>query len=321
MTVFSRIAGTGSYLPEKILTNHDISKLVDTSHEWIVERTGIHERRIAHSSETVASMAERAANEALSAANLSPIQLDLIVVATSAPDVVFPSVACQLQSRLGARNCPAFDIQAACSGFIFALSVADKFIRSGAARNALVVGSEINSRIVDWSDRSTCILFGDGAGAVILQASSIGGVLGTHLHSDGRFEKLLFLPNRGKNSDGTSIDSHIVMHGNEVFKMAVSTLGQIVDETLEVNNIHKEDIDWLVPHQANMRIISATAKKLAMPLDKVVLTIAKHGNTSSASIPLAFDEAVRDRRIKPGNLVLMEAFGAGFSWGSALIRV
>ncbi len=317
MKTYSRIAGTGGYLPSEIRTNDDLSKLVDTSDEWIFDRTGIHERRIAGADETASSMAEIAARRALEAAGLQASNIDLIIVATSSPDKIFPSTACLLQSRLKAAQCAAFDIQAACSGFIYALSVADQFIKTGQARKALVVGSEINSRLLDWTDRRTCILFGDGAGAVLLTASETPGILSTHIHSDGNYSDLLHIPNpTGGICNG---DAVIHMSGNEVFKVAVNTLGRIVDETLAANHMQKSDIDWLVPHQANIRIIKATAKKLGMALDKVVLTIEHQGNTSSASVPLALDEGVRDGRIRRGDTLLMEAFGGGFVWGSALL--
>ncbi|NJD08233.1 MAG: ketoacyl-ACP synthase III [Methylococcaceae bacterium] len=319
MKLYSRIIGTGGYLPPQVRTNHDIARMVDTSDEWIVERTGIRERRIAGEGDSVASLAEEASRRALDAAGVDPKTLDLIVLGTSLPDRTFPSTACLLQQRLGARGCGAFDVQAACSGFIYALSVADQFIRAGSARRILVVGSEINSRAVDWNDRGTCILFGDGAGAVVLEASEEAGVLSTHIHADGFYQDLLYLPSAVSRLNGEHC--HIQMHGNEVFKVAVNTLGRIVDETLAANGLAKSDIDWLVPHQANIRIISATAKKLGMSMDRVVLTIEDQGNTSAASVPLAFDAAVRDGRIQPGQLVLMEAFGAGFAWGSALVRL
>jgi 3-oxoacyl-[acyl-carrier-protein] synthase-3 len=318
----SRIAGTGGYLPETILTNDDIARTVDTSDEWIVERTGIRQRRIATKAETASSMAEIASRQALKAAQLEPKDVDLIVLATSSPDRIFPSTACLLQHRLGIGDrCAAFDVQAACSGFVFALSVADQYIRAGAAKRVLVVGSEINSRVIDWTDRSTCILFGDGAGAVVLEASAQPGILSTHIHSDGQYKDLLYLPNPAfEGDDGEDCERIIQMNGNEVFKIAVNTLGSIVSETLAANNLQQSDIDWLVPHQANIRIIAATAKKLKMPMERVVVTIENQGNTSSASIPLALNEAVRDNRIQRGQTVLMEAFGGGFAWGSALIR-
>jgi 3-oxoacyl-[acyl-carrier-protein] synthase-3 len=318
MTRYSTLLGTGGYLPETILTNAQIAETVDTTDEWIVERTGIRERRIAARHETASSMAEIAARRALDAAGLEPDAIDLIIVGTGTPDRVFPSAACLLQQRLDIRNCAAFDVQAACSGFIFALSIADQYIRAGNAKHVLVVGSEINSRLVDWSDRSTCILFGDGAGAVVLGAAAEPGILSTHIHSDGQYQDLLYVPNPANGHDGEN--RFLKMEGNEVFKVAVNTLGRIVDETLEANGFTQSDIDWLVPHQANIRIIAATAKKLKMPMERVVVTIENQGNTSAASIPLALNEAIRDGRIRRGQTVLMEAFGAGFAWGSALIR-
>ena len=321
MTRYARLLGTGSYLPDTVLTNEQISKTVDTTHEWIVERTGIHERRIAGRDESASSMAEMAARRALDAAGMTADALDLIIVGTGTPDRVFPSTACLLQHRLGIRNCAAFDVQAACSGFVFALSIADQYIRAGTARHVLVVGSEMNSRLVDWSDRSTCVLFGDGAGAVVLGVSDEPGLLSTHIHSDGQYQDLLYVPNvAAEHPEAEASSRYLKMQGNEVFKVAVNTLGRIVDETLEENGLEKSDIDWLVPHQANIRIITATAKKLRMSMDQVVVTVEKQGNTSSASIPLALDEAIRDGRIQRGQTVLMEAFGGGFAWGSALLR-
>jgi len=316
---FSRIIGTGGYLPERVLTNHEISETVDTSDAWIFERTGIRERRIAASSETSSGMAEIATRQALEAADLDPRHIDLIILATSSPDRIFPSTACLLQQRLGISGCAAFDVQAACSGFIYGLSVADQYIRAGTAKRVLVVGSEINSRLVDWGDRATCILFGDGAGAVLLEAAAEPGILSTHIHSDGRFQDLLYLPNPTTRVNSES-RTFVTMQGNDVFKVAVNTLGRIVDETLAANNLKQSDIDWLVPHQANIRIITATARKLRMPMSQVIVTIERQGNTSSASVPLALNEAVRDGRIKRGQTVLMEAFGGGFVWGSALLR-
>lgn len=319
MSFFSKVIGTGGYLPEQIRTNDEISQTVDTSDSWIFERTGIKSRRIAGESETASSMAEIAARQAIEAAQIEPREIDFIIVATGSPDRVYPSTGCLLQHRLGVKNCVAFDVQAACSGSIFALSIADQYIKSGAAKKVLVVGSEICSRFVDWTDRGTCILFGDGAGAVLLESSDQSGIMSTHIHSDGRFEELLYLPNP-QGQEGSEKKGHIQMRGNEVFKVAVNTLGDIVDETLAANNLDKSDIDWLVPHQANTRIIAATAKKLKMSMDQVVLTLKDQGNTSSASVLLAFNEAVRDGRIQRNHLVLLEAFGAGFTWGSALIR-
>ena len=320
--IHSRISGTGSYLPVKVLTNADLEKMVDTSSDWIVERTGIRERHIAAATETTCDLAEHAARHAIQAAGLTNSDIDLIIVATTTPDRIFPSTACLLQDRLDIHGCAAFDIQAVCTGFVYALGVADKFIRTGAAQHALVVGAETLSRIVDWTDRGTCVLFGDGAGAVVLSADSKPGIINSHLHADGRYKELLTVP-AGISQGYDLVQSNkafVQMQGNEVFKVAVNTLGRIVDETLEKNGLKKSDITWLVPHQANMRIISATAKKLDMSMDHVVVTVDRHGNTSAASIPLAFDEAVRDGRIQRGNTVLMEAFGGGFTWGSVLLK-
>jgi 3-oxoacyl-[acyl-carrier-protein] synthase-3 len=307
--IYTRITGTGSYLPEKILTNQDMEKLIDTSDSWIVERTGIRERHVATSEETVASMGGAAARHAMAAAGVSANEIDMIIVATCTPDTAMPSTACLIQEALGAGTCPAFDVNAACSGFSYALAMADQFIRSGSVRCALVVGSEKLSSIIDWNDRGSCILFGDGAGAVVLQPSETPGILSTHLHADGRYKHLLYTES-----------SLIRMEGREVFKIAVSQLEQMATHTLEANGMTGEQLDWLVPHQANLRIIQAVAKKLNMSMDRVVVTLDKHGNTSSASIPLALDAAVRDGRIQRGQLLLLESFGAGFTWGSALIR-
>jgi len=318
MTIYSKIIGTGSYLPEKELTNADLEKMVDTTDEWIVKRVGIRSRRIvADSGDTTVSMAYESAKAAMEAARLSPNDIDLIVVGTASPDRYFPSVACEVQRQLGVTNdSPAFDINAACAGFIYGLQVADQAIRTNAAKNALVIGAETLSTVVDWTDRSSCILFGDGAGAVVLQASDTPGVLSTHVHANGKYADLLFAENAmfSKKAHNT-----IKMQGHEVFKIAVKKLGEIVDQTLAKAGIEKTDIDWLIPHQANMRIIQAMAKRLNMPLEKVVLTIEEHGNTSTASIPLALDVAVRRGQVKRGETLLLEAFGAGFSWGSALV--
>jgi len=317
---YSRIIGTGGYLPEKVLSNQDLEAMVETSDQWITERTGIKKRHIAADGQTTCDLAEIAAGAAMEAAGIGPDDIDLIIVATTTPDRVFPSTACLLQQRLGIRGCAAFDVQAVCTGFIYALGVADKFIRSGSHRRALVVGAETLSRIVDWTDRTTCVLFGDGAGAVVLEASEEEGILSTHLHADGHYKDLL--STTGGISEGypNNGNAHITMQGNEVFKMAVNTLGRIVDETLAANGMKKSDVDWLVPHQANIRIIAATAKKLKMSMDRVVVTVEEHGNTSAASVPLALNEAVRDGRIQRGDTVLLEAFGGGFTWGSALLR-
>lgn len=312
--IHSKIAGTGSYLPEKILKNADLEKMVDTTDEWIFSRTGIRERHIAAKGELTSDLALIASKNAIASSDIDVNEIDLIIVATTTPDKIFPSVATMLQRKLGIGGCPAFDVQAVCSGFVYALATADNFIKSNAAKCALVVGAETFSSITDYSDRSNCILWGDGAGAVILQASNESGILSTHIHADGNYEKMLHVPRKPEGKDT------VHMEGNAVFKMAVNTLDQIVDETLAANNMQKSDIDWLVPHQANIRILQATAKKLDMSMDKVVVTIDKHGNTSAASIPLALDIAVRDGRIKRGQIVLMEAFGGGFTWGSALVR-
>ncbi|HET9463528.1 MAG TPA: beta-ketoacyl-ACP synthase III [Thiobacillus sp.] len=317
--IFSRILGTGSYLPARILTNADLEKLIDTNDQWIVDRTGIRERHIAAEGEFTSDLAAQAARAALEAAGLVVDDIDLLLVATTTPDLVFPSTACIVQSKLGMTNGrPAFDLQAVCSGFIYALSVADQFIKTGAAKHVLVVGAETLSRITDWNDRGNCILWGDGAGAVVLGASTEPGIIATHIHADGRHKDLLRTTTGP--STGMREPALMRMEGNSVFKMAVNTLDRIVDETLEANGLQKSDIDWLVPHQANIRIISATAKKLGMSMDHVVTTVAGHGNTSAASVPLAFDVAVRDGRIQRGQTVLMEAFGGGFTWGSALLK-
>lgn len=320
--IYSRILGTGSYLPTKVLTNADLEKMVDTTDQWIVERTGIRERHIAAEDETTGSMGEHAARRALEAAGLKPGDIDLIIFATTTADQIFPSTACLLQKRLAIHGCPAFDVQAVCTGFIYALSIADKFIRTGTSKCALVVGSETFSRIVDWTDRATCVLFADGAGAVIVGAAKQPGIISSHLHADGKYKELLEVPAGVSKGYDKVIKGQAYTHmaGNGVFKVAVTTLGHIVDETLAANDMKKSDIDWLVPHQANHRIIAATAKKLGMSMDRVVMTVDRHGNTSAASIPLAFDEAVRDGRIQRGQTVLMEAFGGGFTWGSVLLK-
>lgn len=316
--IYARIKGTGGYLPKRVITNADLEKMVDTSDAWITERTGIRQRHVMEDTETTSSMAEIASNEALKAAGLQAADLDMIVVATATADRQFPSTACILQQRLGAKvGIPAFDVGAACSGFIYALSVAEKFIQCNAAKNVLVVGAESLSRIVDWKDRSTCILFSDGAGAAVLQSSNSPGILSTHIHADGYYNNLLYAPNHIGELDEPP---HINMDGNKVFKLAVKALDTIVEETLEKNNLKKSDVDWLVPHQANLRIIKATAKKLELPMDRVVLTVQDQGNTSAASVPLALNTAIRDGRIKEGQLLLLEAFGAGLTWGSALVR-
>ena len=319
---YARIIGTGGYLPNNVMTNHDIEKIVETSDQWIRERTGIEQRHIAADDETTVDLAEQASRNAIEAAGIDPSEIDLIIFATSTPDKIFPSSACILQARLDIHGCPAFDIQAVCTGFVYALAVAEKFIQTGSARTALVVGAEVFSRILNRQDRGTCVLFGDGAGAVILQADDETGILSSHIHADGKYENLLWVPHGvGDGFDKVKEGKAFVeMRGNEVFKMAVNTLGRIVDETLAANDLKKSDIDWLVPHQANIRIITATARKLKMSMEQVVVTVNKHGNTSAASVPLALDVAVRDGRIKRGELLLLEAFGGGFTWGSVLVR-
>jgi 3-oxoacyl-[acyl-carrier-protein] synthase-3 len=318
---FARITGTGSYLPERILTNADLEALVETDDEWIRERTGIRERHIAADGETTCDLAEKAAWGALEAAGRVPGDVDLIVIATTTPDRIFPSTACLLQARLDVHGCPAFDVQAVCTGFVYALDIANRFVRTGGARCALVIGAETISRIIDWTDRSTCVLFGDGAGAVVLEAAEDPGIRSTHLHADGSYAHLLHVAKGVSLQREDVVDGRafLEMKGNEVFKMATNTLGRIVDETLEANGIAKEDVDWLVPHQANIRIIAATARKLKLGLENVIITVDRHGNTSAASIPLALDAGVRDGRIRRGDTLLLEAFGGGFTWGSALL--
>lgn len=319
---FSKIAGTGSYLPEKIVTNADLEKILDTSDEWIRDRTGICERRVAYEDETSGDMAEVAAQRAMEAAGIDPQDIGLLVVGTTTPDLVFPSTACLIQSRLGLPDCGAMDVNAACSGFMYALSVADKYIRCGDVKSALVVGVDKLTAMTDWNDRGTAVLFGDGAGAVVLKASEEEGIISTHIHAAGRHSDLLGVDvgvSTGFKAEERG-GLRIRMKGNEVFKVAVRTLGRIVDETLEHNNMEKSQLDWLIPHQANLRIISATAKKLGMTMDQVIVTVNKHGNTSAGSVPLALDEAVRSGKIKRGEILLLEAFGGGFTWASALIK-
>jgi 3-oxoacyl-[acyl-carrier-protein] synthase III len=321
--IYSRIAGTGSYLPEKIVTNADLEKIVDTTDEWIASRTGIRERRRAADGETTGDLAFYAATHALEAAGVKASEIDLIVLGTTTPDLIFPSTACLLQHRLGANGCAAFDVNAACSGFLYALGVADQFIRGGQAKKALVVGSETLSRMIDWTDRATCVLFGDGAGAVVLEASDEPGIITTKLHADGAYKHLLYNPvgvSAGFLDGEPNHGVRVMMTGNEVFKVAVKTLDRIVGETLEAANMHESDVDWLIPHQANLRIIEATAKRLKLSMDRVVVTVDRHGNTSSGSVPLALDEAVRSGRIQRGQTVLLEAFGGGFTWSSALLK-
>ncbi len=317
--MYSKIIGTGGYLPAKILTNQDLENMVDTSDSWIRSRTGIEQRHIAADNELASDLALKASHEAMKAADVSTDEINLIIVATTTPDMIFPSTACILQNKLGIKNCPAFDVQAVCSGFIYALATADMFIRAGRCRTALVIGTEIYSRILDWNDRSTCVLFGDGAGAVLITQSNQPGIISSHLHSDGSHANTLALSG---NICGGKIhgNPYITMEGNTVFKFAVKVMEEIVHEAVAENNLQISDISWLIPHQANIRIIQSTAKKLGIPMDKVVTTINKHGNTSAASIPLALDIATRDGRIKSGQYVLLEGVGSGFTWGAVLIR-
>mgnify|MGYP000870237915 FL=1 len=316
--MYTKIIGTGSYLPEQVRTNADLEKMVETSDEWIVTRTGIRERRIAGPDETVATMGFHAAERALEMAGVDKNDIGLIVVATTSSSHAFPSSACMIQQMLGIDDAAAFDLAAACAGFTYALSVADQYIKNGAVKHALVIGADALARTLDPEDRGTIILFGDGAGAVVLGASEEQGIISTHLHADGRYGQLLTLANQ----DRTNPENvpYLSMAGNEVFKVAVTELANIVEETLQVNSLERESLDWLVPHQANLRIISATARKLGMGMEKVVVTLDRHGNTSAASVPTALDEAVRDGRIQRGQLILLEAFGGGFTWGSALVR-
>ena len=319
---FSRIIASGSALPEKVVTNHDLEKILDTSDNWIRERTGIEERRVAADGQTTCDLAEAACRIVFERSGVDPQSIDLLVVGTTTPDLIFPSTACLLQHRLGMQECGAFDVNAACSGFMYALSVADKFIRSGTVKRALVVGAETLTRMIDWNDRGTAVLFGDGAGAVLLEASEAAGILSTHIHANGGHANLLCADvgvSKGF-KDEPNGGLKVLMSGHEVFKVAVRTLGRIVDETLAANNMDQSEIDWLIPHQANLRIISATAKKLSMPMEKVIVTVHKHGNTSSASVPLALDEAISSGKVQRGENLLLEAFGGGFTWGAALIR-
>ena len=313
----SRILSTGSYLPSYIRTNAELEKMVDTSDEWIVTRSGIRERRIAAADETVATMGFEAAKNANEAAQINPQEIELIIVATTSNSHAYPSAACQVQGLLNIDDAISFDLAAACTGFVYALSVADQFIRAGKVKKALVIGSDLNSRKLDETDRSTVVLFGDGAGAVILEASEQEGIISTHLHASADKNNALVLaqPERGIEKSG-----YIEMQGNETFKLAVSELSNVVEETLLANNLDKKDLDWLVPHQANLRIITATAKKLEMDMSQVVVTLDKYANNSAATVPVALDEAVRDGRIQRGQLLLLEAFGGGWTWGSALVR-
>ncbi|WMQ73682.1 MAG: 3-oxoacyl-[acyl-carrier-protein] synthase 3 [Sodalis sp.] len=316
--MFTKILGTGSYLPAQIRSNADLEKMVDTSDEWIVTRTGIRERRIASADETVSSMGRHAAEQALNMAGIEAKKVGMVIVATTSSSHAFPSSACQIQRDLGISDCIAFDMAAACAGFAYAFGVADTYIKNSAVEYALVVGSDALSHTLDPEDRGTLILFGDGAGAVVLGRSATPGIISTHLHADGRYGDLLMLPYH--NRLDPAVPAYLTMSGNEVFKVAVTEQAHIVDETLSANALDRSELDWLVPHQANLRIITATAKRLGVGMEKVVVTLNRHGNTSAASVPLALDEAVRDGRIQPGQLVLLEAFGGGFTWGSALLR-
>lgn len=321
--IHSRIAGTGSALPTRVVTNDELAKTVDTSDEWIAARTGIRQRYVAGEGETTVSLARDAALKAMEAAGVTADDIDMIVLGTTTPNLIFPSSACLLQAELGISGCPAFDVNAACSGFIYAMSVADKFIRSGDAKTALVVGSETLTRMIDWNDRGTCVLFGDGAGAVVLKADADTGILSTHLHADGSKKELLWNPvgvSEGFKPGEENAGVRVLMTGNDVFKHAVKALDAVVEETLEANGLDRHDIDWLIPHQANLRIIEATAKRLDMPMERVIVTIDQHGNTSSGSVPLALDHAVRSGKVARGQLLLLEAFGGGFTWGSVLLR-
>ena len=318
--MYSRIIGTGSYLPAKVLTNFDLEKVVDTSHDWIVSRSGIVERHFAADGEMCSDLALQASLRAIAAAGIGAGEIDLVVVATTTPDQVFPSTACILQDKLGIKNQgAAFDIQAVCGGFVYAMNTADLYIRGGQARTALVVGAEVLSRILDWKDRTTCVLFGDGAGAIVLRASDTPGIVAGRLHADGSHRDMLKAEGNIRNGEVRG-DPFIKMEGQAVFKFAVKVLSEVVEELLEENRLQGSDIDWLVPHQANIRIMEATAKKLGLSMDNVIVTVATHGNTSAASIPLALDTAVRDGRIKAGQNIILEAVGGGFTWGAVLIK-
>ena len=320
--IYTRIAGTGRYLPEKILTNFDLEKMVDTTDEWIRTRTGVERRHVVEKDQTTSDMCVEAAKKAMAEAEVSPADIDLIIIGTTSPDLIFPNIATLVQHRLGIPACTAFSLEAACTGFIYALTTADKFIKAGQASCALVIGAECITKLIDWSDRNTCVLFGDGAGAVIVKPTDEPGILTCHLGADGQYKSLLYYPvgaSKELHKAGTDAAA-IMMEGREVFKVAVNTLGNVALEALEAAGVAKEELDWLVPHQANIRIIQATAKKLEMPMEKVILTVQDHGNTSAASVPMALDVGIRDGRIKHGQLVLMEAFGGGFTWGSVLMR-
>jgi 3-oxoacyl-[acyl-carrier-protein] synthase-3 len=321
--MYSRIIGTGSYLPERVLSNAELERMVDTTDEWILSRTGIARRHLAAANQTTCDLAEAAARRAMQAAGVGPSDIDFIALGTTTPDQVFPSTACLVQARLGIAGPPAIQVEAACTGFIYALSIADKFVRLSEAKCALVIGAECLSRLVDWNDRATCVLFGDGAGAVVLAPSEQPGILSTHLHANGAYADMLFYPTGPSRQHNASVSRQNAIHmqGTEVFKEAVGKLAETVEETLAANGIERSDIDWLVPHQANLRLIQATARKLRFPMERTIVTVGEHGNTSAASVPLALDVGIRDGRIKPRDLLLLEAFGGGFTWGSALLRL
>ncbi len=321
--MFTRIVGTGRYLPEKILTNFDLEKLVDTSDEWIRTRTGVERRHCVRDDETTSDMCVEAARAAIADAGVDVNEIDLVIVGTTTPDLIFPNCATLVQHRLGIPACPAIGMEAACTSFIYALTTADKYIKAGEASCALVIGAECITKLVDWTDRNTCVLFGDGAGAVIVKPSEEPGILATHLGADGQYKDLLYYPVGASNElhKAGTVEASIMMTGNEVFKVAVKTLGNVAEEVLAKAGIEQSEVDWLIPHQANVRIIQATAKRLDLPMDKVILTVQDHGNTSAASVPMALDVGIRDGRIKPGQLLLMEAFGGGFTWGSVLLRL
>lgn len=321
--MYTRIVGTGRYLPEKILTNADLEKIVDTTDEWIRTRTGVERRHVVAEDQTTSDMCVEAAKVAIEDAGIDVTDIDMIIIGTTSPDLIFPNVATLVQHRLGIPACPAFSLEAACTGFIYALTTADKFIKAGEAKCALVIGAECITKFVDWSDRNTCVLFGDGAGAVIVKRSEEPGIIGTHLGADGQYKDLLYYP-VGPSKDlaraGTD-EVAIMMTGNEVFKVAVKTLGNVATKALQAAGVDQSELDWLIPHQANIRIIQATAKRLDLPMEKVILTVQDHGNTSAASVPMALDVGIRDGRVKRGQLILMEAFGGGFTWGSVLMRL
>lgn len=319
---YSRIAGTGRYLPEKILTNADLEKMVDTSDEWIRTRTGIEQRHVASEDELTSDLCVKAAENAMDAAGVTAKEIDAIFVGTTSPDLIFPNIATIIQHKMGIPACPCYATEAACTGFVYALSAADKFIRVGDLKCVLVIGAEIITKLIDWDDRSTCVLFGDGAGAVILKPSEQPGILSTHLGADGQYKELLYYPVGVSNNLAAAGvgDSRILMSGNDVFKVAVKTLSSIAEEALAANNVSIDELDWLIPHQANLRIIQATAKRVGLPMEKVIQTVQIHGNTSAASIPLALDVAVRDGRVQRDQLLLFDAFGGGFTWGSVLLR-